>query len=416
MTRSMRASQVVSIISESNRPSIASDPSWQDDVDFCYEQAAESTCNFDWDHPPPSERISLSPSIESVGGVRSSKWIALPIPPSDRSSAHLSSAPSDDSMSPRPHPQIRTRQSVGHRGFAAARKDSREKIGANTLTIPENPSSLVPLSPISSIHRNEAPQPSPFTPTNLHFPNFDGSNSDYLSDPESVRPGGSKHRKSSSYGSYENFSRLSNTYWPSRRSTLAVRNPTLTPSLTCTPELTAGSSDSSRASHNIRSHKRSKSLSNTTTTNTTTNTTSGSTIDKSTISPPIPLAPARPYSSHPPPSAPAPQQEPSHPRPSSSYFLLPAHRPQTPGDRAATPSAPRNLQRSRSATPNNRARSSGSRPGFLLAPLGTAKMKTPTTTGFEIEGARDSVVAVGGVQGGLKGREVQRVLGEAGWI
>jgi len=77
--------------------------SWEEDVDFCYEREAESTCDFNWDE---NEQID--------SGFRLSKF--LPSTESSRNSAFFASP--NINASP---VQPRRSSIVGHRGFQQAR-------------------------------------------------------------------------------------------------------------------------------------------------------------------------------------------------------------------------------------------------------------------------------------------------------
>jgi len=81
--------------------SSVSELNWQDDVDFCYEQQAESTCNFDWQNPDPSqvERNSVS---EGNGSIRS--FIRLPHSSLDMSTPWKTGRKSIEAFVPRTYP------------------------------------------------------------------------------------------------------------------------------------------------------------------------------------------------------------------------------------------------------------------------------------------------------------------------
>ncbi|KAI7097740.1 hypothetical protein KC365_g16004 [Hortaea werneckii] len=81
--------------------SSVSGANWQDDVDFCYEQQAESTCNFDWQNPDPSqvERSSVS---ESNGSTR--PFIRVPYSSLDMSTPWKSGRKSIEAFVPRTYP------------------------------------------------------------------------------------------------------------------------------------------------------------------------------------------------------------------------------------------------------------------------------------------------------------------------
>lgn len=198
-----------------------SDATWEDDVEFCYEQEAESTCDFNWG---PTSHTRQS-SIQSNGGVRlsaSSVYHAhSPVPATDSmTSLRLydsaeTIAGGRKSQLAKALPQQRRRSSVvGHRGFLAARRSSQD---LSSLT-PPAPIQVTPssthvsvLSPVFSIApTDDDAQKTPLTPGTLKFPRFDSVCADSLSDPESCRNSeSSKHRKSSSYGSYESTARRS---------------------------------------------------------------------------------------------------------------------------------------------------------------------------------------------------------------
>ncbi|KAK4543115.1 hypothetical protein LTR36_005892 [Oleoguttula mirabilis] len=199
---------------ETRRPSVLSDATWEDDVDFCYQQEAESTCDFDWQSYIPARESSIA---ESDGGVRLSAWLDLS-PPAEYENPRARQQPvSADVATKNAYPELHRRgSSVGHRGFLAARKGSCELLQKKSLTPPalRHPSGPAPmsiLSPVLSVTGADEDAPKvPYPPGTLHFPGFDGANrasAEYLSDPESVRTGGSKHSKSSSYGSYDSIAR-----------------------------------------------------------------------------------------------------------------------------------------------------------------------------------------------------------------
>lgn len=216
-----------STASDARRPSILSDATWEDDVDFCYELNAESTCQFDWNTTPQSIR---DPSIaESEGGEgRLTTWLApSPIPGSESPFSSLAPPTEDRAIvhTRRESPSQHSRgSSVGHRGFLAARRGSKNgprggsadralkvKNTPPPIGISPSPGPLNILSPVLSVS-GDHPEPikSPFPPGTLPFHGFNGANrgsAEYLSDQESTSTGYTKHSKSSSYGSYESVSR-----------------------------------------------------------------------------------------------------------------------------------------------------------------------------------------------------------------
>lgn len=196
-------------------PGTGTDPTWEDDVDFCYELEAEASCDFDWDNG----QHEREPSVESDGGVLLYPHTFTP-PSTSKSPSKTpkqkASVGSLSAASPSGASSAKTRMSVGHRGFLEARHSrqaSRESltgpaIAPSTLKVTLTPGSLGGLSPIFSVigAEDEIPKLSPALGA-MHFSGFDSNGVESLSDPESTRSGGSKHRKSSSYGSYESISR-----------------------------------------------------------------------------------------------------------------------------------------------------------------------------------------------------------------
>ncbi|CAK1366448.1 unnamed protein product [Cercospora beticola] len=175
---------------------------WEDDIDWAFEQEAEATCDFDWEKHAASESDAKeqlpvpspddeSPETGGSGGVRLSGWMNDPSAlESDAKHISTSSTPGTSPYMEDGLPQNHKRgSSVGHRGFLAARNASSDKL---TKTPPMS----------VEIKTSESPYAS-----QTYFPAFDSSIPEYLSDPESTRVGGSKHRKSSSYGSFESSGR-----------------------------------------------------------------------------------------------------------------------------------------------------------------------------------------------------------------
>jgi len=153
-----------------------SEASWEQDVDFCYEQEAESTCDFHWD-----DNIN-----EMDGGFRISKFL----PPNDGSRPSALFATSAHSASPL---QRRRSSIVGHRGFQHSR---------TTSVILEAPDHE------TSTHRSQGEPKDDsnpmFGPELMHFSTSMGS----ISDHASTRTGSSGHHKSNSCASYESGVRL----------------------------------------------------------------------------------------------------------------------------------------------------------------------------------------------------------------
>ncbi len=193
---------------------IVSDTTWEDDVDFIYEQEAESTCDFTWDAgrgqspAPASYRSSMSPAM-AVYHAHS--------PGDPPLSAHKVPV-RDDRISEPAQPDLRRqdepqkRLHVGHRGFLAARSSSQDltavKQSPSPVQIKSSSSCGSLLSPVLSITgEDDLPNKPPLTHT-THFYSQHVIDPARLSDPESCRNSGStQHRKSSSYGSHESSAR-----------------------------------------------------------------------------------------------------------------------------------------------------------------------------------------------------------------
>lgn len=180
--------------------------SWEEYVDFCYEQEAESTCNFHWDE-----------TDEDVDGVlRLSKFL----PPSNGSRRSTVLVPtSANTTSPT---QRRRFSIVGHRGFQYAR---------STSTIPEGPDhETCDQSTQEELVRGKDVI---FGPEISTLSTSVGSISDNASS-----TGSSGHKKSSSCASYESGIRLPAPSSDNGHSSIA--------SLNSVPELTH--SDTARSS------------------------------------------------------------------------------------------------------------------------------------------------------------------------
>jgi hypothetical protein len=179
---------------------------WEDDVEFCYEHEAESTCQFDWKEPT-AVRDSYVPSIvDSDGGERLSTWMAAaPAPATERQ--HTFPAPVIVERNASNNP-------VGHRGFSAARSSSlinRKHLAPHSLGFAGKLGASI-LSPVFSVAESDGSEGmrtgpvSPLSAQHMHFPGFDSVNrvsSDYLSDPESNATSLSGNRSSSSCSSYD---------------------------------------------------------------------------------------------------------------------------------------------------------------------------------------------------------------------
>ena len=196
------------------------DATWEDDVDFCYEQAAESTCDFNWDGSshPKEDLAQKSQDDRSI-----SPYHAYSPTTSNGSGTSLPFSGSSETIAERRRSRAaaagqghhkRGSSSVGHRGFLAARKSTTD-LNARSTPSPA-PLQLLPgssqtsvLSPVFSVTSpDDEPRQASLTPAKMQFSGLEGTNTFYLSDPESCRnSGSSKHRKSSSYGSHESAAR-----------------------------------------------------------------------------------------------------------------------------------------------------------------------------------------------------------------
>jgi len=141
--------------------------SWEQDVDFCYEREAESTCDFNWDE---NEQIDA--------GFRLSKF--LPSTEVSRNSALFAATNINTSPS-----QPRRSSVVGHRGFLHARN-----ISANPAASDDRVSSQESQDQLVSITEESKPL---FGPEIMHIDTSLGS----LSDSASTRTGTSSYDESS---------------------------------------------------------------------------------------------------------------------------------------------------------------------------------------------------------------------------
>jgi hypothetical protein len=151
-----------------------SEASWEEDVDFCYEQEAESTCDFHWDENDE----------DLDGAFRLSKFL----PPNDGSRSSALFATSAHSTSPL---QRRRSSIVGHRGFQHARTTSVILEAPDHEACPQR-------SQEQLVSGKEDSKPM-FGPEMMHLSTSVGS----ISDSASTRTGSSGHQKSSSCASYE---------------------------------------------------------------------------------------------------------------------------------------------------------------------------------------------------------------------
>lgn len=201
--------------SSSWKTDVLNETTWEEDIDYAYEQEAEAECDFDWESTAPggeeTSQISTGPSPDpgsgtssQGGGVRLSAWVEQPSALASTVSDGTTRSGSVDPGSPNDTHTHKRGSSVGHKGFLAARSASENtltkspavslEMGAATGKIP---------APKLSLTEADLGPSSPCVPHNsstVHIPTFDAG-PEYLSDPESMPS--SKHRKSSSYGSFD---------------------------------------------------------------------------------------------------------------------------------------------------------------------------------------------------------------------
>ncbi|KAK0265638.1 hypothetical protein LTS09_000874 [Friedmanniomyces endolithicus] len=310
-----RARRPMSLCSNHNDPKW-----WEDDVEFCYQHEAESTCNFDWQD---NKTLREPSTTESGSGVRLSTWIA----PSPSSASEFSRSARRDSCESRPSADVR-RSVIGHRGFLAARTNSL--LMNNKPTAPPNIQVVPPhadqqvsmLSPVISIAASDGEASAPgLSPKTLHFRTFDSVqrlSSDNLSDPESNSTLSSRNRTSCS--SYDSAQRTAPTI-----STAAA---------TAAQDTARWSATSSHSMPELMHSERRSRLA----------------LQKSSISRPLETLPQSPG------IVAEVRKEAIIPRATRELFslrksLAMPHRPQSPGDRAAMQGVGRAASRSRPPTP-----------------------------------------------------------------
>ena len=137
--------------SRSQSPVEDDDYSWETDVDFLYEHAAESTCDFDWASVKPilqpKATAAANSSCESLHSANVPN--RMPLLSTARSNSSLSARGSPSPMSDNFRGEHRRGSSVGHRGFLAAR---------NAGTTPTTPSSVLSLDPFAYVELDAGPE------------------------------------------------------------------------------------------------------------------------------------------------------------------------------------------------------------------------------------------------------------------
>lgn len=323
-SRSRHKSPAFSSSSDVRLSTNLSDATWEEDVDFCYEQAAESTCDFNWNVVSRSQASSLTQLDTAQPSISTYHAHSPDIPNDSTSSLRYESHGDTITEQRQSQPKVRHKPgfSVGHRGFLAARKSSTDlSVRSNhhpaPIKISPEATQVSILSPVFSIaDTDHEAQKSPVALGALQVNGVDGAN---LSDPESCRnSSSSRHLKSSSYGSYESTTRQ------------AVPRP---------------SKESSRwsvASENVPELMRSRPKSKTA-------------LSKNMISAPLETlvqSPRDPKEMEFEESTIVPRS--SQTEPVRNSFLM--RRPQTTSDRAVLQAAGRAVQRYRPSTPNGLSR------------------------------------------------------------
>lgn len=218
---SKRSSKSVATVN--SRTDVFTEPTWEDDIDFAFDQEAEATCDFDWENTASplheEDESALTPVDQPTpddddetlaggpGGVRLSAWLGdAPSSSGSQSPAPCEQGDANPASSGKGQRQRGT--SVGHRGFQAARTLSSDAVAQTsplmTLKLTNSASgSPVPLIKASLLECEK----SPYTEGEMNFPGFESSRlPEYLSDPESSSRS-SQRRKSSSTISYESSGR-----------------------------------------------------------------------------------------------------------------------------------------------------------------------------------------------------------------
>ncbi|KAK5166137.1 uncharacterized protein LTR77_008398 [Saxophila tyrrhenica] len=210
-SRSLRKSPSQSSSTGVRQSTIVSDTTWEDDVDYCYEQEAESTCNFNWGtNAGGSEHYLLEDdelNLATSPYHAHSPTIAHEAGPQIRVSNNKDTI-AERRMSRRIEEPARAPSSVGHRGFLAARRSSTDLSRHIPTPVQITPSSSTPdlLSPVLSVNGEEKQT----TPKPLHDSGVGSLNAPILSRADSRRTSaGPRHHKSSSHGSNASSARAS---------------------------------------------------------------------------------------------------------------------------------------------------------------------------------------------------------------
>lgn len=314
---SKRSSKSVATVN--SRTDVLSEPTWEDDIDFAFDQEAEASCDFDWENASALREEAELPVTPSDQAAPDDDESPMGEPGGVRLSAWLGDAPStSSSQSPAPREggedvvQHKRGSSVGHRGFQAARTMSNDAVVQTQPPLALKIATSASGSPIPLIKASLLDcEKSPYTEGEMNFPGFDPTRfPEYLSDPESSSRS-SQRRKSSSANSYESSGRSlrmgsESTRWSSA-STSSI------------PDL-LHSRRKSRSSVR-KSHRMSRQLESVT---------SADEDDDEVLAIP----------------------RPQWPRAQTDAIIM--RRPSTSGDRALLFSAGRTVQRGRSATPPSR--------------------------------------------------------------
>ena len=199
-----------STVSDAPVSMVWSDATWEDDIDYIYEQEAEATCDFDWAFDHAGEpavhndgefSLPVTPLLDQFPSVPHEMGKAAP----QQGRMDTIAEQPYESQLPPTHGRA---ASIGHRGFLAARKGSTDgdkpQHTPAALSLAPNYTHVGGLSPILDAAEESGP-PSPAKDRNS------GGNASTSSDPEGRDSTSSRHRKSSSYGSYESITRPAGT-------------------------------------------------------------------------------------------------------------------------------------------------------------------------------------------------------------
>ncbi len=212
-SRSLQKSLSQSSSTGVRQSTILSDTTWEDDVDYCYEQEAESTCYFNWDAAKASREQYVEDDDEL--NLMSAPYHAHSPTVTPGSGSHVKLNLSKETIAERRSSKRfeelpRAPSTVGHRGFLAARRSSQDLSRYTPTPVQITPSSSTPnlLSPVLSV--NETAEQKHPTPATLHDSGIASLSATFLTDTASHGTSTStRHTKSSSHGSNASSARAS---------------------------------------------------------------------------------------------------------------------------------------------------------------------------------------------------------------